>query len=523
MPRPTISLPLLAGGCALLLYLPFLSQRYDATGVIDALAVDAGGTSVWNPNHLLYRPLAIALVAASRTLGYEGRSMATLQVLSAFCGAVTVGLVMLIGLRLTRDRWAAAMATGLLAVGWAQWSASTDASYMPLAAASAAAAVACSLTAAPTLRSCCGAGALYAVAMLTWQANVFLLPVLIVRPVQGGAARTPQLLAVFVGSAALLVLAGYTAAAHWAGVTGGLRPIAQWASRYGGEGSGALPLWGVWSLDRIGWAAHAWISSLLPVWEGLGLRALSRGVVRQDTLLRQLAGGATLLVLAASLARAWRLWRGGRLPVGTIAWLAAGGLAYLPFLVWWDPGAPKWFVVVNLFAVGALGLVWIGVGRAARTALVLAIATIAAANFSATIWPAHRGTSPHDALARCVAARLQPQDVILITEWGWYDHARYWYAPPAEFLSLIDNRPAAGKVARIAAAIDRTRLRGGRVYMMELDRSVPERVAWLRVLTRLAPADIDRFAPRPAFTCAGVPFAELTSTGADGGGPSSRR
>jgi hypothetical protein len=240
--------------------------------------------------------------------------------------------------------------------------------------------------------------------------------------------------------------------------------------------------------------------------------------MRPDMWLRQLAAGATILLLAASLARAWRLWRRARLPVGTIAWLAVGGLAYLPFIVWWDPGAPKWFVVVNLFVAGAAAIVWAGVAGAARAALALAIATIAAANFTATVWPAHRGPSPHDALARCLAAQLRPQDLILITDWGWYDHARYWYAPAAEFLSLIDSRPAAGKVARMAAEIGRAHQRGGRVYVMAVDRTVPERVAWLQVLTQLGPEDIERFAPRPAFTCAGVSFAELTSTGADGGG-----
>src|SRR5262249_56601708 len=87
--RCQVARPLLAACCALLLYVPFLSRRFDPNGLQDALAVDRGGANLWNPNHLLYRPIGAGLDAAVRSLGFGARSMAPLQGPAAPHGAVT--------------------------------------------------------------------------------------------------------------------------------------------------------------------------------------------------------------------------------------------------------------------------------------------------------------------------------------------------------------------------------------------------------------------------------------------------
>lgn len=508
----TVALPVLAGCCALLLYLPFRSQRFDGNGILEALAVDAAGAPLWAPNHLLYRPLAAALDAGLRVLGYGGRSMAVLQAISALCGAITVGVATFIGARLGRDWRAAALAAALLATAWAQWSFSTDATYMTLAAASAAAAIAWVLTTDGSLRSACGGGVLAALASLSWQANVFLLPVLLAGLWLHPPTRRPLASAVLVGTAGALVLIVYVAAAALAGHGGGLRGVADWASSYGGGGSGALPMWGAWSVEHLSSAAQSWLSSVLPVWEGLGLRALVRGDVQADKLLRQLALLALLGLIGLSIDLARHAWRRGALPARPLAWLIAGVAAYLPFIVWWDPGAPKWFLVPNLFVAGIAAVVWAGASPRSRALLASAIIIIAAANFTATIWPAHAGVSPYEALGRCVAARLGPRDLVLVTDWGWYEHAQYWHGMPGAALRLIDARPPEEKLAAISDRLSRTQQDGGRVYVMATDRGAPERVAWLRTLTQLGPEDFDRYTPRPAFTCGETPFLELTGS-----------
>lgn len=503
----TVALSVWTGCCALLLYLPFRSQRFDANGIIEALAVDAGGARLWSPNHLLYRPLAAAVDAGLRALGYGGRSMAVLQAISALCGALTVGLASFIGARLGRDHRAAALAAALLATAWAQWSFSTDATYMTLAAACAAAAIAWVLTTDGSLRSACGGGMLVALAMLSWQANVFLLVPL--APLWfHHETRRPLASAVLVGTAGALVLVVYTAAAGLAGQGGGVRGVVTWASSYGGGVT--LPMWGAWSAARFSTAAQAWLSSVLPVWEGLGLRALVRGEVQADKVLRQFALLALLGLIGLSADLARRALRRGALRARRLAWLIAGVAGYLPFIVWWDPGAPKWFLVPNVFVAGAAAIIWAGASLMSRALLALAIVVIATANFTATILPAHVGVSPYEALGRCVAAQLGPRDLMLITDWGWYEHAQYWHGMPGTALRLIDARPSEEKLALISERLSGTHQDGGRVYGMATDRGAPERVAWLYALTQLRPEDFDRFIPRAAFTCGETPFVELT-------------
>src|SRR5262249_49345471 len=130
-----VALPVLAACSALLLYVPFLSRRFDPNGIRDALAVDRGGAELWNPNHLLYRPVGAGLDAAAHSLHLGARSMAPLQELSALDGAITVGLALLICWQLCGDWLVSALAAGLLATSWAQWAFSTDATYVTMGAA----------------------------------------------------------------------------------------------------------------------------------------------------------------------------------------------------------------------------------------------------------------------------------------------------------------------------------------------------------------------------------------------------
>lgn len=510
-----ITLPVLAAGCALLLYAPFRSQRFDPNGILDALAVDAGDGELWNPNHLLYRPFGAALEGAARLLGYGGRSIGPLQLVSAVGGAITVGYALLVCWRLSRDRWAACLAAALLATAWAQWTFSTDAGYITLASAAAAATLAWALSADTSVRSACTGGALYALAVLCWQGNVFLAPVLIARLWLWRAERRLLATAVLLSTSGTLVLALYALAARWSGHGAGLGGAVEWATHYGGGGSVALPMWGRWSFEHVGGAGNAWLSSFLPVWEGLGLRALTHGNVQGDKVLGQLALVAALAIIAASFRQGREARRRGILPSMELAWLAAGVGAYLPFIVWWDPFSPKWFVIVNLFVVAAAAIIWSGAGPTLRALLGLAIGTIAVANFAATIRPAHSGPSPHDALARCVGAQVERNDLVLVTDWGWFDYARYWYEIDYQVLYLVDARPPAEKLALITERLARVRENGARGYVMEVDRALPERVAWMQELTQLRSEDLDRFAPRHAFTCAGVSFAELTRSGAE--------
>jgi len=54
----------------LCLYLPLLTQNYDINGLAEAAAVQSGGAvDLWNPNHMLYRPVGYFVQKSLAAIG----------------------------------------------------------------------------------------------------------------------------------------------------------------------------------------------------------------------------------------------------------------------------------------------------------------------------------------------------------------------------------------------------------------------------------------------------------------------
>lgn len=152
-------------------------MHWDLNGIIEARAIDHGGAGLLSPNHMLYRPLGLGVLALARSLGYGGHS-AMLQYLTAIMGGLAVGLFWLWTKSLTGNVVTASVATAVLATSRAFWRFSTDAAYIVPAATSVLAALVW-LSTAPrvTGKTIAVLGCLVAIAVLFWQANIFLVPV----------------------------------------------------------------------------------------------------------------------------------------------------------------------------------------------------------------------------------------------------------------------------------------------------------------------------------------------------------
>src|SRR5436190_11940797 len=94
---------------ALGLYLPFLAIQYDTNGIAEAAAVEAG--QLVNKNHMLYRPIGLAVYRLLQHFGYAGNSLLVLQTLNAVCGAIGIGLAYALFKWAARDRPAAVIGT----------------------------------------------------------------------------------------------------------------------------------------------------------------------------------------------------------------------------------------------------------------------------------------------------------------------------------------------------------------------------------------------------------------------------
>lgn len=487
---------------AALLYGTTHSVQRDLNGVIEALNAQAG--QLLSPNHLLYRPLARGLQAAGELVGAGSDLLTVMQWLTVVFSAAGVGLFHRAA-TLLMPWYAALLGTALLATSWAHWVFSTDAYYITPAAALVAGAVAVVLSAGPgAVARLVLAGGLAGASVLIWQANVILcavlpLGVLSERDTCGERVRRALVVAVAAGG---VVAVAYYAAALLSGVT---EPVA-WVTSHGSDEQGRVPIWGVWSADRLPRAAVTALASIVPLWEGMGVRQLLKGQLIPAKIPSQaalVAVGWLVAQLAASL------WRRGRRVDAADVWLLFGYASFWPFIVWWDPFEPKWFVVPNLF------LAWLLAKHVATSkprGFAVAAAAITFANLTATVWVRHTTKTPGELVAECYAARASSQDVAVLTDWEWFNYVRYDHGSGTGAIDMIGAAGVkGGAAAHLHREIATSMVAGRRVLLRDPLQADAGQWTVIHALTGLSAEDFAVLALEPAFSCGDVRFVRVVS------------
>lgn len=495
---------------ALLLYVPFLSIQFDINSIIEAQAVERGGTFLFSPNRLLYR--AIGALGYELALQSSGPSLPLLQFLSAFLSTVAIAVFCVVTFRLTRSMTVAFWASALLATSWSFWAYSTDAYYITPAALAIFCALALLIPATTSLRATIGAGVFVWAGILLWQANIFAIPLclgllLFYAPRRARRRRRTNALAFLVVVGGLTAASYLTAAIAVHGLADG-PALLDWLLSHGSDQFGRPPIWGVWSLDRVPAAFLAAISSWIPVWDGLGLRKLAQGQIQLHKVIPQLslvALGMLLALLGHELTR----WKSARPESKRLGWLLlAGYLAYLPFVVWWDP-APKWFVIPNAFLVlGAALLLSRYLHRRNPGPVFLyagLVAIIAAANLSSSVYPRHTTPGAEIPIAECFVQATTPRDTLIPLDWVWTEYATYLFGYRGAVLGLPPNLSAVGP---IRAAIESAERSGGNVYVVDKRDAPPDVQQRIRD-TGYALDAVLAFEHQPAFSCGDVRFSRL--------------
>jgi hypothetical protein len=520
-----------------LLYLPLLSVQWDPNGIIEARSIEQG--PLISANHLLYRPLGAVLLNAAEGIGLTPPLPLLYQILTAIISALGLGAFFVAVSFLTRNARAAWLATALYATSWAYWTFSTDIYYITLAAAGASAVLAVLAYPVKVWRGVVIAAFFFAVAVFAWQASIFLLPVFVILAFT--RTRDKKFTVLFTMSALALVALVYLAVGIFALHLYSVTALGQWLTSHSSDETGRLAMWGQWSVTRVRPLLLSAASSFVPIWEGLGISSLRRGVETPEFFLRQVSIVALFVIVAVTLWQARQkrpvLFQNGtanlslrgapsamrwssspqsqndRLQVVNwkiAALVALGYLALLPFILWWDPFEPKWFVVGNVFLIGAAAILW-AVTFSARSFAMLAICIviIALANFTATIFPRHTRPNPELALAACVTQQANAQDTLVLTEWGWFDYADYFDHYPGAALTLVGDGQQTEKIARIHRAITTARAQNGRVLMRDFKTMTDDQRALSKTLTGMDAGAFTSFQSQPAFTCDGQKFDQL--------------
>lgn len=186
---------------------------------------------------------------------------------------------------------------------------------------------------------------------------------------------------------------------------------------------------------------------------------------------------------------------------------------YVPFIVWWDPFEPKWFVIPNVGLWAILAMLWDSIIERFHHVVLFAalILMISVANFSATIWPRHSEPNVLLQKAECVAENMRREDLLVTIEWEWSGYVSYFFQ--RQVFSLID---ASARYGGKEEALDLLRQNiglihqhGGKVYIVDINTYPSDHLNWLSSQTGLKQEDFQRFEPVPAFVCEGVSFQKL--------------
>lgn len=496
----------------------FRSLQWDINGIIEAAAVDSAGIALFSPNHLLYRPLGYLALVIGRLAGYDGDSIRVLQYLTVILAALGVASFYKLMQLLTKNNRVALLATLLLATSWSYWTFSTDAYYVtPSAAAVIGALIVFFVKPQPTCSGVILLGVLTSLSILFWQANVFLVPIMLLALLWKGKARGRQASLVHAGlflsiTAAIVGTFYLGVGTRFFGVTR-VSDLMAWLLSH--EGKGHVSLWGAWSLDRIPTALRTALASFIPVWEGLGLSTIMRGTIPWDRLLAPLSLLAMLTLGAATLLAVIRKRTAIIGSPALLTWLLLGYCVYIPFIIWWDPFEPKWFVVPNIFLVAAMGVVWGGENKPRYLLSIgVMVAVIGAANFTYTIWPRHSRPNAYLQLAACFVENTDSQDTVILTDWNWFSYADYFYEFRGSHVSLLgDLDSKARKLELIRTALDEARQLDGHVYMLDWDTLPAGDLSLSQGLTGLTVQDFQWLEQRPAFACQSSDFVEITKSG----------
>jgi hypothetical protein len=492
----------------ILLFVPFLSRQYDLNGIVEATAFDDG--TLFSQNHLLFRPLAFAIKAVLHVLGLVPNTITLLQVFTAVCGAIGLGAIFWTISGLTQDWKPAALGAAWLATSFSYWHFSTDIAYIIPAAMF----VAIALAFVTQRKSALFVGIFAGLAVLIWQANIFIVPMLAIgRFFIGTESRKEKAKTalVIIGMCGAVILVGYVLTASIVYNHTDPNSITKWALGYGGN---RLPSWGDLGFDRLHTGLKSAFASIVPLNGRIGLGKLANPILPRPPRWRPAflaLMGLCLWPLVLIILRRKANWAQGKIAL----WLVIGYLSYAPFLIWWDPSETKWFCAPNLFFAALIAIAWhvAGWNRFGKAAAVIGVMAIAFCNFYYVILPRRTSESAAMHVARCVSDHMSAKDLFISEDWDWdgyltYIHKRKVMSVIEESARYSQNKSVLWNA--LDKEIAKTEGSGGNVYLPDLNSYNSIYKQWLEQQTGWTKSDVDKMPSILAFSCSEMQIRRLT-------------
>jgi len=499
------SLIMVAG---LALYLTTLSVRLDRNSVYELVAIESGSAQVmFLPRHMLFAPLGAGFYKLWQLMGYSGNSLRPTQLIVATSAAVSLALLFRVLRRVSNDWRTAMLLTCAYATSYAFWYWSTNVHYIlpTLVCVLASFLLACD-AAGQNLSALrlVAVGLFVSFAVAFWQANIcLLLPLSYTLQSHYSDRREGWRITFLWALLTGLGIAGfYILVALLVHRIDSLPALWSWLTTYGGQ----MTIFGRLDATRVISATHSALSAIVPVWQGLGLRALLAGHVSPDKVIPQLSLVATVVVAITAVISLVRYRHDFThtqrrfLIIGSV-WVTS----YLAFILWWDPFEPRWWLMpmIGMWLILAVVLDRARL-RAPRVTILLPAlwaATLLLANFQSTIYP--RRFEPDPAMAKAQAAREFVGSQDLLVDLFWEDWTTYiWYLDHSDVFFLPHEAAYYGReesLRKLRNRIQAYLLSGHHVFIPNWSSYPETKWQWPLGLLGINKSDLDSFTTQYAW------------------------
>jgi hypothetical protein len=486
---------LLVSGIGAAVYLLLIGINWDANGIAMAQIAENGWLA-W-PNHMLFETTGAIGIKIGALFGRPLKPAYPLfQVLTAVYGGLALGVLVATARRLGADRLQSIAGAVWLGSTFAFWRWSTHVAYVNLAVLVAGLAVFLVWKKGSARRAAL-VGIVTALAVLVWQANVFLLPIVLLGSWLHSETKS------FAYRNSLVLFASFTSTITIAYALM-LLYVGRWELDYiitflttHGVG-GTSPMWGKWGWDRLPVLLKTWIQSIA-----------GTGPQHSGWFVASWASAVFILIPFASLFK--------RRDRRASLFCLFGIVAYLPFIAWWDPSETKWLLLPNLFLTLFAAVSWSALNSRrfpyTRHLPVVAAGLLFLSNLFLHAVPAHTEMSQAVQTGECVAAKLKPSDLYVSTDWDFDGYMSYRYQTDTISMIGIADGLKYDKTATFDAVAEKVanRMRSGAsVYAVDPLLAEPVRFAVLNNTLGITPSELDQLLPGElAFTCPGWPIRKV--------------
>lgn len=514
-----------------LIYAAFPSQQRNFDGPLQDIQAITTGTSNTGSRHFLYTYIGVPYYRLWRALGYTADAAQPMLLLNAFCAVIGICGFYVFLRHLELDVFWAVLLALVYAFSYGYWTFTTDVFYNTFATVPL-------LWSLPVLlkvshvslsRKRVGLSFVLAVlgvlAILATQEHILFVLVVIIGlltsqiPVTLKARLTS--VAVYLGVLLILLMPLYILRAIQVNHCVNVRCVVTWLRPYGE----LIPMYQTFAWDRIPAAAWSLLATIVPLWRGMALQELARGVITPAKILPQwallftvLVFGSTGITLLLQYKTVWKQYR--YLLILCIAWLSI----YIPPIIWLDPYGPeRWIVplapILTLIAV-AISLQKISEKGSRRIIVsvfsVVVVATIASANFAQEIWPNYKIPNRNIAAAQIAAGQMGIDDIIISPRWDW---TLYLEVQNRKAIGLVDlsmriagQEPDSRKLlASLDSHIQEAKTNGGRVFLVDVFSYTPADWIWIEQNTGLRPEHFDKYPRVAAWQFEGEQIWEILS------------